>query len=117
MQARFLVGRQAVLVPQPSRRMGLVLVVPVARRLLVVLVKLGMTLLVSPVLCKSRAASQGQNRSGGRSQQLMCSHKHPLFPFLVISFQGPPFSTESYEALRMLRSEERRVGKEGRSRW
>src|ERR1017187_9702371 len=80
MQARFLVGRQSVLVPEPCRRMGLVLVVPVARHLLVVLVKLGLTLLVltaslSPVLCQSRTAGQGQNRGGSRSQQPMCFHK------------------------------------------
>ena len=61
MQARFLVGRQSVLVPEPCRRVGLILVVPVVRHLLVVFVKLGMTLLVltaslSPVLCNSRAA-------------------------------------------------------------
>jgi hypothetical protein len=60
--------------------MGLVLVVPVARHLLVVLVKLGLTLLVltaslSPVLCQSRTAGQGQNRGGSRSQQPMCFHK------------------------------------------
>jgi hypothetical protein len=42
MQARFLVGRQSGLVPEPCRRMGLVPVVPIARHLLVVLVKLRM---------------------------------------------------------------------------
>ena len=73
MQPRFLIGRQSILVPEPCRRMGLILVIPVARHLLVVLVKLSMTLLVltaslSPVLCKSRTASQGQNRGGSRSQ-------------------------------------------------
>jgi hypothetical protein len=51
--------------------MALVLVVPVARHLLVVLVKLGMTLPVliaslSPVLCQS-SAGQGQNKGGSRS--------------------------------------------------
>src|ERR1039457_6541940 len=95
MQARFLVGRQSILVPEPYRRMGLVLLVPIARHLLVVLVKLGMTLLVliaslSPVLCKSGAAGQGQNRGRSRSQQPMCFHKYPLYmktTFIVRSFR------------------------------
>jgi hypothetical protein len=112
MQARFLVGRQSVLVPQPSRRMGLVLVVPVARHLLVVLVKLGMTLLVSPILCKNRAAGQGQNRGGSHSQQPMCFHKHPLF-HLMISVQGLPFSTESYVEVGTLEHARYRSGENG----
>ena len=67
MEARLLVGRQPVPAPQSCRRMSLVLVVPVAGHLLVVVVELGMTLLVSPVLCESRASAQGQNRDGSRS--------------------------------------------------
>ena len=70
-QARFLVRRQSILVPESCRRMRLILAVPVVRHLLVVLVKLRMTLLVltvtlSPVLCQRRASSQGQNHGGSR---------------------------------------------------
>jgi hypothetical protein len=78
MQPRFLVGRQSILIPESCRRMGLILLIPVVRYLLVVLVKLSMTLLVlttslSPVLCKSRAANLGQNRRGSTGSDRRCA--------------------------------------------
>jgi hypothetical protein len=75
MQARFLVGRQSVLAPEPCRRVGLILVVPVVRHLLVVFVKLGMGLAVLITsLCQSRTGGQDEKSYRNGTQQPICFH-------------------------------------------
>jgi hypothetical protein len=80
MQARFFVGRQPVLVPETCGGMGLILVVPVVRDLLVVFVKMGLVLAVliaslPAVLCKSSTASQDENSNYSRTKQPICIHE------------------------------------------
>jgi len=58
-QARFLIGRQAILAPEPCRCVGLVLVGPVASDLSVVVVKAG----IFAVLGKSPSAGEPEQRN------------------------------------------------------
>ena len=80
MQARLLIRRQPILFPEPSRRVVLMLVVPIVRHLLVVFVKPRLVLAVliaSPpaVLCKSSAGGQDENSYYSRAKQSMCIHE------------------------------------------